>query len=143
MRGAASASDDDLEAAALCLLGVLHEAIGGAVRGDDAHLVGDLEREIIDLKVMNNPIGLAGDVNACGYAYDMSDGVIGIVVRVLRIALERAFLEGKTDLDWNTIGTAFRAWKDIEDDSKRYDPFLKGVRPATAKMIETVAGIMQ
>jgi len=105
--------------------------------------VGDLEREIIDLKVMNNPIGLAGDVNACGYAYDMSDGVIGIVVRVLRIALERAFLEGKTDLDWNTIGTAFRAWKDIEDDSKRYDPFLKGVRPATAKMIETVAGIMQ
>lgn len=105
--------------------------------------VADLERKIIELKVMNNPIGLAGDVGACGYAYDMSDGVIGIVVRVLRIALERAFLEGETDLDWNTIGTAFRAWKDIEDDGKRYDPFLKGVRPATTKMIETVAGIKQ
>ncbi|PXA90881.1 hypothetical protein DMC47_27075 [Nostoc sp. 3335mG] len=102
--------------------------------------VRDLENRMIQLQVMDNPIGLATDIGACGAAYDMSEGVIGIVVRIFRIALERAFMSGKTSLDWETIALAFRAWKDTDDGlAKRYDPFVAGVKPDTIKIIEAIA----
>jgi hypothetical protein len=103
-----------------------------------------LEREMIERKVIDAPIGLTASAEERGFIYDMADGVVGIVSRIVRLALERAFIEGKTELTWEHITHAFRAWKQTDSsnpNAKRYDPFVDGVRPATRQVVASLSRI--
>jgi len=104
--------------------------------------IGLLESEMQDRGVIDGPLGFKTDAKACGLAYDMSEGVIGIVSRILRMALEDSLSHGSTVLEWHTISAAFRTWRNLdEDQSKRYDPFENGIRKTTAKALEEVLDV--
>lgn len=91
------------------------------------------EGQMLERQVIDGPIGLTHDVDACATVYDMSDGVIGIVPRILRLALKRAMRRGVTTPGWKDIGEAYRDWSFVQKtygtdgkSVKKRDPFLKG-----------------
>jgi hypothetical protein len=97
------------------------------------NFVAFLEAEMVKEKVIDAPIGLTNDIEACATVYDMAEGVIGIVSRIVRLALERALRGGKTMITWEDIGHAYRAWQMASPtkgpdgkSGKNRDPFLKG-----------------
>ncbi len=71
--------------------------------------VGRFEKEMLAKKVITEPLNMIGDVATRAIVYDMARGVVGTVVRILRIALEQSFEEGQL-LDWTHVAKAFRAW---------------------------------
>jgi type II secretory pathway predicted ATPase ExeA len=93
-----------------------------------------LESEMMTKGVVDAPIGLTMNADACATVYDMSEGVIGIVARIMRLALERAMKAGSTTVTWEDVGNAYRSWQVIKKslagtDGKsvnKRDPFLKG-----------------
>lgn len=106
--------------------------------------VGYLETEMLKRGVISAPIGLTETAEEYGYLCDMADGAIGIVCRVVRLALERVHLAGGYDVNWEHIAHAYRGWKKetaerLEDPSvlQRYDPFVDGIKKATMQALET------
>ena len=96
------------------------------------NFVAFLETQMVKQKVVDAPIGLTNDIEACATVYDMADGVIGIVSRIVRLALERALRHGNTTVAWEDIGHAHRAWqmagavRETGGKPQKRDPFLRG-----------------
>lgn len=108
-----------------------------------------LEGEMLARQVISSPIGLTETPQEYGYLYDMADGAIGVVCRVVRLALERAHLAGKYDFGWEDLAHAYRGWKKetadrLEDPTvlHRHDPFVEGIKPATLEALETAWGAL-
>ncbi|MFD2649137.1 AAA family ATPase [Devosia albogilva] len=102
--------------------------------------VGRFEKEMLGKKVISKPLNMIGDVATRAIVYDMARGVVGTVVRILRIALEQSF-EDDQPLDWTHIAKAFRAWnRALEKPGP--DPFAsKNASKATETKLEAVEGL--
>jgi hypothetical protein len=91
-----------------------------------------LEAEMYERKVVNRKLGLVDTVEGRAAVYDMADGTVGRVPRVLRISLERAFADQKNPrkcLTWMDVAAGYRSWirtQSNEDGGlphKLFDPF--------------------
>jgi hypothetical protein len=72
-----------------------------------------LEESMVKNGVIDRRIGLIDDISARAAVYDMANGVVGIVPRILRIALELAFSDpegGRGYLTWDDVRSGFRGW---------------------------------
>ncbi len=102
--------------------------------------VGRFEREMLNKKVIDKPLDLIGDVATRAIVFDMARGVVGTVVRILRLALEQSF-EENLPLDWSHIAKAFRAWnRGLETPGP--DPFAsKNASKATQTKLEAIEAL--
>nr|WP_314260789.1 AAA family ATPase [uncultured Devosia sp.] len=116
----------------------------GAASLDDAddvtyfmQFVGRFERELVTAQVIDEPLNLIADVATRALVFDMAQGVVGTVVRFLRLALEESF-DNDEPMDWNHIAKAFRAWnRGLEKPGK--DPFAnKTGSAATEKKLKAI-----
>lgn len=102
------------------------------------NFVAFLESEMLAKGVVAAPIGLTANVDACATVYEMSEGVIGVVSRIVRLALNRALRSQKQTVDWHDIAQAFRAWQFAEKHEGRGrgpDPFVNGPADKTKKSV--------
>lgn len=90
--------------------------------------VAHFERQMKDSRVIDDYIGLTNGIESCATTYDMADGVFGIVVRIIRLALERSLGNAKPSITWQDVALAYRSWISVGEVEvkKRRDPFAKG-----------------
>ena len=101
--------------------------------------VAHFEGKMKEFGVIDDYIGLTGGVESCATTYDMADGVIGIVVRLVRLALARGFRKEKPSVTWEDLAFAYRAWIAAgtdEEKKKPFDPFLKGPNPDSVRAMQ-------
>jgi hypothetical protein len=92
---------------------------------------GFLEQEMRKKKVIDESVGLIDSVENRALVYDMADGVIGIISRVCRLALERALNADRRAITWKDIEASFQGWNAAQEE-QGYDPFgSDGVRDKT------------
>jgi ABC-type dipeptide/oligopeptide/nickel transport system ATPase subunit len=103
--------------------------------------VGQIDRQMERDGIVEKRIGLIEDIRSRAMVYDMSGGVVGNVVRVLRIALRLAHRAKRRSIEWTDIETAFYSWKTTQlDDNGQpvevYDPFENGPKERTLEAVE-------
>jgi hypothetical protein len=82
------------------------------------------EKRLLSDKIIDRPLGLVGDVVSRASVYDFADGIIGIVPRVLLIALNDVLAQGRGYLEWEDVANAFHSWNlPRSAKEKHYDPF--------------------
>jgi hypothetical protein len=89
---------------------------------------GYLEQEMLEKGVIDSRLGMIDHVPERAAVYDMAEGVVGIVPRVMRLALERAFEEGRGCVTWDDVANGFRGWKRLQakllgNSNDFFDPF--------------------
>jgi len=89
-----------------------------------------LEKRMIRDGVIDDRIGLVDSIEARATIYDMAAGVIGIVSRIMRMALDRALRDGRTTPTWDDIANVFRAWNKTRK-TAGFDPFDNGPQKST------------
>ncbi|WP_213775712.1 TniB family NTP-binding protein [Bradyrhizobium sp. dw_78] len=108
-------------------------------------LIGRIDHKLVALDILDEPIGLVDDLKSRGLLYDMSDGVVGVICRILIIALRMVQRKGRRTIDFdNDIKQAFWAWKAEQKDEdgnsiKIYDPFVEKIRPTTTDTIAAMS----
>lgn len=100
-----------------------------------------LDEEMVEKKVITSKVGLTKGISNQARIYDMANGMIGAVGRILRLAVERIEdldPDCERDLDWNDISVAFRAW--TRQNKGAYDPFGQaGAKPETTTAMKANA----
>jgi hypothetical protein len=95
-----------------------------------------LEERMLEAKVIDHPIGLAATPLRCAQLYDMADGVIGTVCRIVTVACDRAFQRDRGYITWDDIAEGYRGWL-AATQQKGFDPFgKKGPHPATVAALK-------
>ena len=89
---------------------------------------GYLEEQMLEKRVIDSRLGMIDGVRERAVVYDMAEGVVGIVPRVMRLALERAFETGRGHLTWDDVANGFRGWKRLQakllgKSADFFDPF--------------------
>ena len=97
-------------------------------------------QEMHSLGVVDKPFNPLGNVNECATIFDMTSGLMGQFVRLVRRALHRAFLEGNTSLNWETLCLSYSAWRKLDKNLGRYDPLQKGPRANTVLAVRGIVG---
>lgn len=86
-----------------------------------------LEDRLVKDGVVSKPLGWVSNIEDCARIYDMSGGILGTPCRVLFLALERAFRDGRDHLIWDDIEKAFKAFNLLRPENERtFDPFNRG-----------------
>jgi hypothetical protein len=85
--------------------------------------VAKLEDEMVEYGVIDLPIGLTDDSTIQAMVYEMADGVIGTVSRILERALDLMLEAGRTEMTLEDVRDGFIAWVKLAD-VKRRNPFL-------------------
>jgi len=87
--------------------------------------VDDFEKRMLKDGVIDRPLGMVGDVESRATIYDIAGGIIGIVPRILRQAVDRMASNGRGWLDWEEdVGPAFHGWNMAQEPARRHhDPF--------------------
>lgn len=103
--------------------------------------VGQIDRQMGRDGIVKERIGLIEDVESRAKVYDMSGGVVGTVVRILRIALRIAHNDKRRSIEWKDIEAAFYSWKTshVDDNGKPikvYDPFADGPKARTLAAVK-------
>ncbi|MEH2472395.1 nucleoside-triphosphatase THEP1 [Nitrobacteraceae bacterium AZCC 2161] len=107
--------------------------------------VGRVEREMADLGIIDKRIGLIDDIDSRAKIYDLADGVVGVVSRVLMLALRISQRDGRRSIGWDDIKHGFWTWKaDQKDDDGNpiagiYDPFKSNTKPTTNAAIREMS----
>lgn len=97
-----------------------------------------LERKMTETGVIDDKIGLNDSVEAKATVYDMADGVIGVVSRILRLSLMEAMKRGRTFITWNDIEVAFTKYNNLLE-KPGFNPFLNGPNAQTLSVISAAA----
>ncbi len=112
-------------------------------RGYFFRFIGSLEDRMVKDGVVTKKLGLIESVEGRARLYDMADGILGTVHRILRLSIRRAMEQGREHLDWEDIKKCFQAWNGLQEkgeDGKLikpgYDPFKLGEKQATRDAIE-------
>ncbi|WFU53613.1 ATP-binding protein [Bradyrhizobium pachyrhizi] len=103
--------------------------------------VGQVDRQMERDGIVERRIGLIEDLRSRAMVYDMSGGVVGNVVRMLRIALRLAHRDKRRSIEWKDIEIAFYAWKTSQVDENGhqvevYDPFAEGPQAQTLEAVK-------
>jgi ABC-type dipeptide/oligopeptide/nickel transport system ATPase subunit len=105
--------------------------------------VGEIDRQMKLEGIVEERIGLIEDLRSRAMVYDMSGGVPGNVVRILRIALKHAHRKKRRSIDWEDIEAGYYAWKteQVDDNGqpiKVHDPFLSKPKAATLEAVKVL-----
>jgi hypothetical protein len=93
-----------------------------------------LETRMLEKGVIDAPISLTDDIETRATIFDMADGILGTVSRVLRLALRRAHGQKRHVIEWDDIREAFQGWNSTRKEPG-FDPFVAGPQ------FETLANI--
>jgi hypothetical protein len=105
-------------------------------RGYFFKFIAGLEKRMLEEEIIDRPLGLVANVEDRAKVYDFAAGIIGIVPRVLRIALRIVLTQGRGYLTWDDVEDAFQAWNRPRDkDKKHYDPFENGPDKETVSFV--------
>ena len=86
--------------------------------------VADFEKRLVKDKIIDRPIDLVGTVEGRAMVYDFANGIIGLVPRILRIAVDRTLTAGRGHVEWEDIASAFHVWNlSLDKKDRHYDPF--------------------
>jgi hypothetical protein len=99
----------------------------------------DLSEQAFSKGVIDRPFNPLATSDDCGAVFDMTGGVCGLYARFLRMAVEQAWKEERTSIDWSDLISAYHGWRSVQD-SPVYDPFRKGPRDSTIKAIRQLVG---
>lgn len=98
--------------------------------------VARLEKRMLEERIINRPLGLVASVEDRATVYDFANGIIGIVSRILRIALRKVLAQGRGHLTWDDVADAFQTWnRPRAKEEKHYDPFDKGPDKKTMSFV--------
>ncbi|MCA1411709.1 ATP-binding protein [Bradyrhizobium sp. NBAIM20] len=97
-----------------------------------------LEDEMVAAGVVDHALGWVDTLEDRAKVYDMCEGVLGVACRVLRMALERAFRDGRGSLEWSDIESAFRAFNRNQT-KPGFDPFAEGPNKSTLGRLKAEA----
>ncbi|MDB5555358.1 MAG: hypothetical protein JWL86_5342 [Rhizobium sp.] len=102
--------------------------------------VGEVDRQMQRQGIVEARVGLIEDISSRAKVYDLSGGIVGNVIRVLRIALRFAHRDGRRSIEWTDIEAAFYHWRmehvdDNGDPVKMYDPFKDGPKERTLRLV--------
>jgi hypothetical protein len=106
--------------------------------------VGRVEQGMVEQGIIDQPIGLIKDIESRAKVYDLSNGVVGVVSRVLMLALRISQRDGRRTISWDDVKLGFWAWKAKETDAEGnpieniYDPFKSDTKPTTKDAIRTL-----
>jgi hypothetical protein len=116
-------------------------------RGYFFRFIDSLEDRMVKDGVVARKLGLIGSVDDRAKLFDMADGILGTVHRILRLSVRRAMEQGREYLDWKDIQTCFQAWngrQERDDEGKPnkpgYDPFRLGEKKETR---DAIAGALK
>ncbi|ABE62189.1 hypothetical protein Nham_1365 [Nitrobacter hamburgensis X14] len=106
--------------------------------------IGRIDRELVAQGILDEPIGLIDDLKSRAFLYDMSDGVVGVVSRIIMIALRIVQRMERRTINWDDIKHAFWAWKAEQKDQdgetiEIYDPFVSKPRPTTTEAVTNMS----
>jgi hypothetical protein len=106
--------------------------------------VGQVDRQMERDGIVEKRIGLIEDLRSRAMVYDMSGGVVGNVVRVLRIALRLAHRDKRRSIEWKDIEAAYYSWSitQVDDNGqsiKMYDPFVEGPKVSTLEAVKELS----
>ncbi|MGO3928356.1 TniB family NTP-binding protein [Rhodopseudomonas pseudopalustris] len=97
--------------------------------------VGRLEKRMLADGVIDEPMRLLDDVATRAAVFDMSGGVVGIVSRLMRLALMRAHDYGRTTPTMQDLSTVFAAWNATRE-NPGFDPFVNGPQHLTVQHLK-------
>lgn len=104
--------------------------------------VQNYEARLVKDRVLNARYGLTDDVRTRAKIYEAADGVIGVVVRILRIAVRAALAAGRTKLTDDDLADAvWTYWR--RTDKNRRNPFVDGPDEKILKHIRASQQRMQ
>jgi hypothetical protein len=108
--------------------------------------VGQVDRQMERDGIVDTRIRLIEDIRSRAMIYDMSGGVVGNVVRILRIALRLAHRDKRRNIEWKDIEAAYYSWKTTQvDDNGQpieiYDPFADGPKAGTLKAVKDLGPV--
>ncbi len=92
--------------------------------------VARLEKRMVQDGVIDKSIGLTDDIEGRAIAHDMAGGVIGVVSRLLRSTIIRAFRKGHTSITMKDLADVFQAWNNIQE-NPGFNPFIDGPNKKT------------
>ncbi|MFN4922537.1 MAG: TniB family NTP-binding protein [Bradyrhizobium sp.] len=103
--------------------------------------VGLIDRQMERDGIVETRVRLIEDLKSRAMVYDMSGGVVGNVVRILRIALRLAHREKRRSIEWKDIEAGYYAWKTTQVDENGqpveiYDPFVDGPKARTLEAVK-------
>lgn len=103
--------------------------------------IGQIDRQMEREGIVETRVRLIEDLKSRAMVYDMSGGVVGNVVRILRIALRLAHREKRRSIEWKDIEAGYYAWKTTQvDDNGQpveiYDPFIEGPKARTLEAVK-------
>jgi hypothetical protein len=100
-----------------------------------------LEDKMVAKKVVSKKLGLVRSFEGRAILFDMAEGILGTVSRILRLAIRRAMQKNRDHLEWEDIEVCFQTWngkedKDDKDRKPNYDPFKRGVKQSTLDAVK-------
>jgi hypothetical protein len=84
-----------------------------------------LEKRMVKDGVIDESIGLTDNIKGRAIAHDMAGGIIGVVSRLLRSTVIRAFRKGRTSITIEDLADVFQAWNNIQE-KPGFNPFIDG-----------------
>ncbi|MGY4462017.1 ATP-binding protein [Bradyrhizobium sp. LB13.1] len=116
-------------------------------RADHYHyfykFVGRIERQMVREGIIEQPIRLIDNVRSRAMVYDMSQGIAGLVSRILMGALRISQRDKRRVVTWDDIKESFWAWKREQVDENGepieiYDPWVSEPRPTTLETVRVM-----
>ncbi|BBO14793.1 ATP-binding protein [Bradyrhizobium sp. TM102] len=95
-----------------------------------------LESQMVKDGVVTRKLGLVHSVEDRARLFDMAEGILGTVSRILRLAIRRAMQNGREFLEWKDIEVCFQTWNGSDQTGQRgkkpnHDPFKNNIRQET------------
>ncbi|UFW48192.1 MULTISPECIES: ATP-binding protein [Bradyrhizobium] len=97
-----------------------------------------IEEEMVAAGVVDTALGWVDTLEDRAKIFDMCEGIPGVACRVLRMALERAFRNGRSSLEWSDIESSFRAFNNNQK-KPGFDPFAEGPKKDTLARLKAEA----
>lgn len=95
-----------------------------------------LSCEMHERGVIDAPFNPLGSQEECAMLFDMTEGVIGMVSRLFRLAVEHALFDERTTIDWVDLRYAHARWRGGQ---KKSTPSLKaGAQRSTVAAVSSL-----
>lgn len=94
------------------------------------------EKRLVNDGVLDRTYGLAADVENRAMVYDAAGGIIGVVPRLMRIAVPIAFRDGRGIVVKEDLQQAYDGWCKLQK-KKGPNPYVNGAKPLTKSLVRS------
>lgn len=95
-----------------------------------------LEEHMLEDGVVDRRLGFTDSLEDRARLFDIEDGILGTVHRIVRNSLLVAFRAGRRHLEWDDMAAAFRGWNAAKK-QPRFDPFARGPEKNTLAVLKS------